>query len=114
MRISDWSSDVCSSDLGLLAELGVFLLRKPLLGARVRQSDLGLVEVRLRGGDTLLVALDVALQGELLVLQVLVPGLCRREVRLCGGDPLLRPAGQRLRLGVLIGAATRQADRKST
>src|SRR3546814_6901853 len=28
MRISDWSSDVCSSDLGLLSDSSVFLGRK--------------------------------------------------------------------------------------
>src|SRR3546814_18856990 len=53
MRISDWSSDVCSSDLGLLADAGV-------VGAAVADR---LVEDRRVGGqpgDAVLV--DVALQ----------------------------------------------------
>src|SRR3546814_3333945 len=53
MRISDWGSDVCSSDLGLLADAGV-------VGAAVADR---LVEDRRVGGqpgDAVLV--DVALQ----------------------------------------------------
>src|SRR3546814_14603837 len=39
MRISDWSSDVCSSDLALLLE-GLVVVRDPLLGlGRVNERE---------------------------------------------------------------------------
>src|SRR3546814_17018453 len=61
MRISDWSSDVCSSDLILLVpngspfELGKFDMRTQLAVARVVESGLPLVYLNQIGGQDELV-----------------------------------------------------------
>src|SRR3546814_10399421 len=49
MRISDWSSDVCSSDLGRLTELVGHLMRSNPLGAALQAG--GRATIRLKGPD---------------------------------------------------------------
>src|SRR3546814_10855615 len=67
MRISDWSSDVCSSDLeiaerlehrdlqAVVAHHAADLLRRPVEGEEVGLEDLDAVEARRRDGGKLLV-----------------------------------------------------------
>src|SRR3546814_7761675 len=57
MRISDWSSDVCSSDLNLTPRLAVFTAQSPFgVGIGVVEIDQEPVERRGQEGQRLLIA----------------------------------------------------------
>src|SRR3546814_3399226 len=74
MRISDWSSDVCSSDLGYLVAIlgdnsvGVMGLGWPwwltvpvaILGAALFGTLIGLISVRTEGIYTIMITLAIA------------------------------------------------------
>src|SRR3546814_19089304 len=47
MRISDWSSDVCSSDLGRIQKNGAPLLDDPVFAARLARVEIALENLRI-------------------------------------------------------------------
>src|SRR3546814_21143847 len=100
MRISDWSSDVCSSDLSLLA-VGlmnsimfptIFSLACEKLGARAADGS-GIINVAIAGG-----AVIPALHGTLadhaaLGVALALPALCSAVIA-AYGVPARRPAAE--------------------
>src|SRR3546814_2482821 len=95
MRISDWSSDVCSSDLGLA--IGDARKGRRRHAAPAREGLEHAVQHRLDGGE------DVVL-GDEAHLEVELVELARRAV---GAAVLVAKAGRDLAVAV-------EADRKST
>src|SRR3546814_7781994 len=95
MRISDWSSDVCSSDLRTAGELGPFLL-----DVEVDQVDVR--RLQLQGGIGRFPELDrVGAIGQRIADQARCRGVDRRD--LAGLEAL--PAGQPFKPGIAGGAA---------
>src|SRR3546814_8873516 len=73
MRISDWSSDVCSSDLVALGERRELAAAQIVLVPAIEAFDLGLAEVRIEG---LRLTLDLTGEGPLFgSLQKAIDGL---------------------------------------
>src|SRR3546814_11864534 len=77
MRISDWSSDVCSSDLVALGERRELAAAQIVLVPAIEAFDLGLAEVRIEG---LRLTLDLTGEGPLFgSLQKAIDGLAGED-----------------------------------
>src|SRR3546814_9833647 len=96
MRISDWSSDVCSSDLGALGTLG----------QRVAGHDV----VAVAGDDGVVAAQHDARPGEVAVVAALA-AVAEAVVQRVAGDHVV--AGM-VKIAVRQAADLLGADRKST